>query len=295
MTYKEIIKKAIDLHVHVGPEVIPRKFNVPDLLKNQKRKIRGIGIKNHFFPSVYAPKEVRAGEPFIINSIVLNWYMGGFNPKAVQSVAEISNKPIIVWFPTLHTEGFLASQTYEIPKEWLDESVRDSIILRKTRDITPLRVTDVKGNIRPEVLSVLETIKEYDAILATGHLSWQESRVLVKAAKELYGIERIIVTHPIYQKINMPIMVQKELANMGAYIEQCYSMYTIDNIEMKNIAKQIQEVGAENCIMSSDVGQSFSLDPDRALADFAERLEKEGVLKQDIKIMLVDNPAKLTD
>ena len=193
MTYKDIIKQAIDLHVHIGPEIIPRKFDVSGLIKVQRRKIRGIGIKNHFFPSIYCSKKIETGDPFIINSVVLNWYLGGFNPKVIQSVAEISDKPIIVWFPTLHAEGFLASQKYEIPKEWIDESVRDSVVLRRTRDITPLWVVDVNGKVRQEASSVLETIKQCDAILATGHISWRDSRALVKVAREKFDIKRIII------------------------------------------------------------------------------------------------------
>ncbi|MBI2085208.1 MAG: hypothetical protein HYT71_01710 [Candidatus Aenigmarchaeota archaeon] len=50
-------------------------------------------------------------------------------------------------------------------------------------------------------------------------------------------------------KIGMPISVQKELAkNKGVYIEQCYSMYSIDKISMEKIAEQIKKIGAEKCI-----------------------------------------------
>jgi predicted metal-dependent phosphotriesterase family hydrolase len=91
----------------------------------------------------------------------------------------------------------------------------------------------------------------------------------------------------------MPIHVQKELADMGALIEQCYSMYSIDKIPISKIARQIKLLGAKNCILSSDVGQIFSKNPSEALADFMFLLEKEGITKQELRQMLVNNPIRL--
>src|SRR3989344_2007451 len=101
------------------------------------------------------------------------------------------------------------------------------------------------------------------------------------------------VLPPNYRKIDMPIEVQKELAGLGALMEQCISMYSIDKISIDKIAKQIREVGAKNCILSSDVGQTFSKSPSEALADFITLLEVEGITEDEIKIMLIHNPGRL--
>ena len=52
MNYREILGQTIDLHVHIGPEIIPRKFTLPKLLDYEKGKLKGVGVKNHFFPTV---------------------------------------------------------------------------------------------------------------------------------------------------------------------------------------------------------------------------------------------------
>lgn len=294
MNYKEILKQSIDLHVHIGPEIIPRKFTLPELLKYEKGKIKGIGIKNHFFPTIATGGVAcKDNKPFIINSVVLSRYVGGFNPDIIRASAELSERPIIVWFPTLHSKKFLQSQKNEIPSEWIDLKITKNLKPQLSKNIKALLLFNDKREMTKEVEDVLYAIKKYNAILATGHLSWEESRKLVKIAVKKFGIEKIIITHPIYQKIDMPIEIQKELVGLGALIEHCYSMYSMDKIPMGKIAKQIKEVGSKNCILSSDVGQVFSKSPSEALSDFIFLLEQEGVTEREIREMLIDNPAKL--
>ena len=52
MDYRKILQQAIDLHIHIGPEIIPRKFTLPELVDYEKGKLRGVGVKNHFFPTI---------------------------------------------------------------------------------------------------------------------------------------------------------------------------------------------------------------------------------------------------
>jgi|SRR3989344_1236667 len=293
MNYEGILKQAIDLHIHIGPEIIPRKFTLPELLEYEKGKLKGMGVKNHFFPTIAMNPRADDDLPLIVNSVVLNRYVGGFNADIVRASAELSDNPIIVWFPTLHAEKFLNSQEFEIPKEWVDPKMREKLKLRPAKEVKPLYIFDEKKQISQEVEAVLRTIKECNAILATGHLSSEEAYALVKFAIEKVGIKKVILTHPIYQKIDMPIAIQKELAGLGAFIEHCYSMYSIDEIPMQKIAQQIKEVGAENCILSSDVGQLFSKSPSEALADFILLLEKEGITEEEMKRMLIENPGGL--
>lgn len=83
------------------------------------------------------------------------------------------------------------------------------------------------------------------------------------------------------------------MARMGAFIEQCFSMYSIDRIPIKKITAQIKAVGAEKCILSSDVGQTFSKNPSAALLEFILLLENEGITEKEIEQMLVKNPRHL--
>lgn len=293
MEYQNILQQAIDLHIHIGPEIIPRKFDLPKLLKLEKGKLKGLGVKNHFFTTSSMTRTSKNTKgPFVVDSVVLNNYIGGFNPDIIYASAQLSPRPIIVWFPTLSAKNSLQNEQFEIPLEWIGNT---KITNRKASEIKGLSILNSNGKISREVKQILATIEQTGAILATGHISWQESRKLIDCAIKEFGIKKIIITHPIYQRIDMPIRIQKELANKGALIEQCYSMYSIDKIPIAKIANQIKAVGAKNCILTSDVGQPFSKNPSEALDEFITLLRKEGILEREIKQMIIITPNRLID
>lgn len=280
------IGNFIDLHVHVGPEPIPRKFTTRSIALEEKGKIAGLALKNHFFPTMPMIAAVEQSELLLVGSVVLNNAVGGLNPEIIRASAQLSPCPIIVWFPTISAQNFLNQSTYEIPSEWGGKNSRLS------STISGITVVD-DGKIIPEAKAVLQAIKENNCILATGHLSWQEAKLLVEEAVRM-GIKRIIVTHPIYQRIAMPLEVQQELAqNEGVYIEQCYSMYLIDGISISEIAMQIKAIGAEKCIITSDMGQVNSPPPSQAIKTFAELLKEKGITEQELRVMGEVNPRKL--
>lgn len=288
-TLKDIVRQAIDIHLHVGPEVIPRKYTVGKLINEQAGKIDGAVLKNHFYPTqpfINEIKETRGLELF--GGVVLNNSVGGLNPEAIYASSLLSDKPIIVWLPTINAENFLNKSAYEIAPEWVKDK---GLVAQKAKDVRPVKVTNGK-KLTKETIELLEMIRRYNAILATGHISWQESVLVVNEARKI-GIKKIVITHPIYQRINMPINVQKELAKKGCFIEQCYSMYAIDKIAIKKIAQQIKAVGSNSVILSSDVGQTFSPAPSVALRRFATLLIAEGINENELFTMMVTNPRKL--
>jgi|SRR3989338_918423 len=284
------VSEWIDLHVHIGPEILPRRFNVPQIVQQEREKIGGMALKNHCYPTMPLIKSAEVPDDLLlIGSVALNNYNGGINADAVYASAEISKYPLVVWFPTISARNFLKRSKYEIPPEWVGKN----FVSRASKDVRSICVMDDKGDLSAETCRVLEMIKEKGCILATGHISWKESKKLVEEAVKM-GIEKIIITHPIYQRINMPLEVQQELAkNNGVYMEQCYSMYSIDQIPMEKIAEQIRAIGSEKCIISSDVGQVGSPSPSEAMKVFAKLLLEQGLSEKDIEIMGRDNPRKL--
>ncbi len=284
------VSEWIDLHVHIGPEILPRRFNVQQIVRQEKGKIGGMALKNHCYPTMPLIKSAEVPDDLLlIGSVALNNYNGGLNADAIYASAEISKYPLIVWFPTISARNFLESSKYEIPPEWVGEN----FVSRASKDVPSISVLDTQENLSAETRRALEMIKEKGCILATGHISWKESKKLVEEAVKM-GIEKIIITHPIYQRINMPLEVQQELAkNNGVYIEQCYSMYSIDKISAEKIAEQVKAIGPEKCIISSDVGQISSPSPSEALGIFTKLLIDRGLSEKDTEIMGRDNPRKL--
>ncbi len=283
-TIRKLITNSFDLHVHIGPEIIPRKFNyIEDLALKEKGKLKGMALKNHFYstqPLISATRNTY--NLLFIGSVVLNNFQGGLNPEAIYANALLSELPTIVWLPTISAEQFLLESTYEIAPEWVQAK---NFKARLAKDIQPVIINE-------KIDDVLKAIKKNQAILATGHIKWQETVAVIEKAASL-GIKRMIVTHPIYQKINFPNQELVKLTKLGAMMEQCYSMYSIDKIPISKIAEQIKIVGAQYCILSSDVGQTFSPPPSEALFIFANSLLNQGISLSELEIMLVKNPNDL--
>ena len=284
---KKIVRNAYDLHVHVGPEIIPRKYTAQSFAEAECSNLAGAVLKNHFYPTA-AMSECRDAKGVeLFGSIVLNNSVGGMNGEAVYAASLVSRRPLIVWFPTINSEQFLKSNRYEIAPEWVKDK---DLKLKAAKDVKPVRVTK-NGKLLPETKQVIEMIAAVKGVLATGHISAAESMLVAQYARSLHV--PVIVTHPVYQHIDMTIPQQKALAAIGCYLEQSYSMYSMDNIAISKIAQQIKLVGPFSVILSSDVGQMFSPPPSQALAEFASLLMGEGIVLKDIETMLIKNPKKL--
>lgn len=284
---EDIIKQAIDLHVHIGPEIIPRKYTAQTLAEAERGKLGGAVLKNHFYPTaaMFDQQSIKGIE--LYGSIVLNNAVGGMNPEAVYAASLVSKKPLIVWFPTINAEQFLRTNKYEIASEWVEDK---SLKLKSAEETNPVKVTE-NSELLPETKQVIEMIAQVKGVLATGHIAAEESILVAKYARSLNV--PVVITHPIYQHINMTVEQQEELAKLGCYMEQPYSMYSMDRISIKDIAEQIKAVGSASVILSSDVGQTFSPSPSEALKQFAEKLMAEGITLNDIKQMMVINPSQL--
>jgi len=105
---------------------------------------------------------------------------------------------------------------------------------------------------------------------------------------------KVIITHPNQKDIAMPLRTQKDLAKKGAYIEHCYVMYldrdNKDDYPLDEMADKINEVGADQCILSSDAGQMGNPCPSESLKEFVKLLLKEGITKSQFEKMLIKNP-----
>ncbi len=284
------VRKFIDLHVHIGPEPIPRKFTLQSLLAEESGKIAGFALKNHFYPTPPIVRTVEVPDSVdVIGSIVLNNYVGGLNPEAIRAAAELSEKPIIVWFPTINARNFLMKSEYEVRPEWSEGRT----IPRLSKDVKCVNVCTGK-KLSGAAKTVLAAIADNGCTLATGHLSCSETELLVEEAIDL-GIERIILTHPLYPLIDMPIDLQRRLTKAkGIYVEHSYSMYLIDGISIGKIAESIIRVGPSKCILTSDMGQVGNPSPSVALADFSRLLLGEGISSSAIRLMGITNPRFLS-
>lgn len=267
---------VIDVHVHCGPDVVPRSIDALDVAAlAAKRGLRGVVLKNHYEPTASLAYFARKMNPGLqtFGGIDLNRAVGGVNPAAVERMTRVEGgRGIVVWMPTFDAEN----------------EVRRSGVTR------PFVSVAKNGRLLPEVIEVLDLIAKNKLVLATGHSSPAEVQLLIEEARRR-GIDRIIVTHPMILPVEMNTDQMKKAAASGAYLEFVYSalLGPTATLTIGDYARAIRAVGIERSILSSDLGQAGNSLPPDGLEAFFAALRKEGFTVAEIERMAKANPAHL--
>lgn len=269
------VEGAIDLHVHSAPDSVPRALTAIETAQIARRHgLRAVLYKSHFFETASLAYLVSQVVPEVgaYGGIALNRSVGGFNVAAVERMAAMTGgHGRVVWMPTVDAaQGPFAA------------SVRAA-------DILPV---SANGELRPEVLAVLESIAALDLALATGHSSPEDSLLLVRAARDL-GIDRIVITHPLGD-LSPSESIQRELIALGALLEYPFGMIApIGATSVDELVARIRAVGAEHVVLSTDLGQPGNPVPAVGFANGVQRLLDAGVTEREIDLMIRRNPARL--
>ena len=286
----EAIRGAYDLQVHVAPDVIGRRTDDLDLAREfLARGLRGFVLKSHYLPTAERAKVVSKAVPGIaaFGALTLNHAIGGLNPVAVEIAGRSGCK--IVWMPTVdaqnETAGLPGGHTEKLP--FWAKIQRELAAL----GISPPSITvlDSRGEISSETRTCIELIAKHDTILATGHLGRHEIFPLVKAASAA-KVKKILVTHAEFPSQNLTPQEQLELANMGAFIEHCFTTMHTDKAPWSVAFEGIRAVGPDRCILSTDLGQTTNPPVAEGFAMFAQKLLDAGFSSPEIQRMAVANP-----
>jgi hypothetical protein len=267
---------VIDIHVHTAPDSVPRSIDAIDLAKlAASRGMRAIVLKNHFEPTASVAYLVQKVVPEIqvFGGIDLNLSVGGMNPGAVEKMAlTTGHLGKLVWMATYDTRAqVMASGEHR-----------------------PFVAVSQDGQLLPETKAVIATIVRYDLVMATGHNSPEDDLLLLREGKA-EGVKQMVVTHAMLAPTSMTIPQMREAAKIGAYIEFVYNglIGKSKQFDFADYAKAIRAVGAEHCILSSDMGQVGNpLHPDGLVMLF-DGLKKQGITQGQIDQMSKVNPARL--
>jgi hypothetical protein len=136
-------------------------------------------------------------------------------------------------------------------------------------------------------------------VLASGHISPAETFALVEKAKAK-GISRIVITHPAVVEIlkhGLTLEDLRQLVKMGAFIEHTYVTFLPNELrhDPKNLLEVVKTVGAEHCILSTDLGQYGNPPVGEGMRMFITLLLQNGITGYEIELMVKSNPAKLLD
>ncbi len=292
------MKGCYDLHLHVGPEAIPRRYDAISAGEALCREgMGGAVLKSHYYSTVpFVQMAWERGLSNVWGAVVLNHYVGGLNPFAVRGSLgmKAGGEELlrIVWMPTVHAEAHLKVQRghggrYDVPPEWTGGQVTGTPV----DQVPPINVTDPE--LLPALKEILRIISGEGLILATGHLSKEEVFFLVPLARSM-GVEKIILTHPAYETTRLSVEEIKGLTALGGvYAEQSYALMPIDNLTPGEVAAYIRGVGPECTILSTDLGQKGRISSGEGMELFLSLMTKEGIPAADLETMAITNPAKL--
>jgi hypothetical protein len=276
---QDLLKGAIDMHVHVNPDTKERIFDSYEAAQQAKDcGMSAVVIKAH--DTITADIASTANKVIegvtLYGGITLNQSIGGFNPETVEKALGRGAK--IVWFPTSSSASHWKSRN----KPYADKLsiFKDGI--------------DNPGEILTEVIEICKLIANADAILATGHMCYTEVMALLDVANKV-GVKKFLVNHPQNRSVGMGPKEQKEAAERGAYMEQCFNFVTphLPLIKPDDFVEAIRAVGPEKCVMATDMGQIDNFYPAEGLRVFIRMMQERGISDEDIRMMISKNPRKL--
>ena len=286
---------AYDLQVHVGPDVIGRRIDDIDCAKEfLAHGMKGFVLKSHYIQTGERAQVVTKAVPGsrVFGAVTLNHSVGGLNPVAVEIAGRSGCK--IVWMPTVdaqnETAGRLDGGSEKLPfwakiqRELAAEGISPP----------PLTVIDGAGALVEPARRCLERIAKHDMILATGHLGRREIFALVRAAREM-SMKKVVVTHAEFPSQSLTGDEQKELGDLGAFIEHCFTTTYTNKAPWALTFENIRKSGVSRTVLSTDLGQTINPPVADGFAMFAQRLLDAAFSIDEVRTMMVDNPTRLLE
>ncbi len=300
----DVMKGAISYHDHYGwergggvEESCRTDYHAIDLARSAKEYgFRGVVLRNLYFTSAADAELVERIVPDIelFGGMFLNAEIGGINAYAVDTLMTYAKGLKFVC-------GATDSCANNARKAGISE---DEIYAHPMRYITPF---ERDGSVKKEMIEILENIARHDIIYETGSLTPEENIKMVRAARDA-GCKKIVVTHPTPYFCGMTMEQAKQCIDMGAYIEFTWMFYSHamtymarkynqpttgpDAVRVEWIGDafdQIRELGAEHCILSTDLGTVEHPYPVEGLRQFIFCLMDIGMSREEIELMIKTN------
>lgn len=269
---ERLMQGAIDFHVHAAPDPYhERRLDALELARQAKDAgMRAVVAKNHQFGTAPLALMVNKVVPgfTLVGSLTLNREVGGLSPEVVRAAAKAGAR--VVWMPTT-----------------------SSMINAKGKPGIP--VIDREKKLLPDVLTILEIIRDNSMVLGTGHVLGDEIYALVSAAKEM-GV-KVTITHPLTKGFGYQCTLeeQRKLVSMGAFIEHCFvaCMPVLGGLDPRIMVEHVKAVGADHCILSSDFGQLTNPSPPEGFRMMIAVMLEFGLSEAEIEMLVKKNVERI--
>jgi hypothetical protein len=288
MKTETLLKGTYDLHVHAIPDVVARAQSLPQLAKAAAQVgMAGMLIKDHTASTAgrcFTMNEMSSGVIRFFSALALNPPVGGLNPCTVESA--LREGADIIYFPTYGAKNHIAI--------WGAGRPPTAFPLPKP-NYSGISILDENGNLREECETILHLIAGHDAVMATGHISPEESLALIKLARD-FGVRKMLVTHVSEPVTSMSLEQQKEAVQLGAFLEHCFFAVTEScpgSVSLDQIGEQIRFMGVDHIILTSDFGQVSNGPPVEGFCFYLGKMRELGFSDEELRVMIHDNPKQL--
>lgn len=284
----EVLKGAVDLHVHPGPSPFPRRLTLMDAATQAAEAGFGaIMVKSHhhsMVTDVIAVEQAVGGLPLpVYSGIPLNSTVGGLNVHAVEMTLALGGRA--VWFPTIS-----AAQHMCLHEEL---NFPDPVIAMRPPD--EVAVLDDHGKLLPAAQEILELIRSHEAILMAGHSDARTVDALIAGARAA-GVERIVVNHPNFV-VGADLDIVAAWASQGVIMEHSLCMYDershLCQATLDDLLAYLSAAGPDRTILGSDLGQGGNPFPVESYRLIVGRLLERGVSADDLHAICALNGAQL--
>jgi hypothetical protein len=285
---RDLIDGVIDMHLHAAPCLLDRPFSEFDIAA-QARDVgyRGLVLKSIFSPNADRVELLRRLLPGIelFGSIVLNHTVGGVNPEALRGAIGFGVK--VVWLPTVHAAHHIRHfRTPSYP--WQTQRGLEP------RSVPPLSLLDSGGGLTPDAAEILALCRDADLVLGTGHVGLDEVMAVLREARRI-GYEKVVITHVGWHATDWAIADMKRMLDLGCTFEFCVNplMPNRQQASPRDFAERIRAVGAQHCIVATDLGQHDNAHPIEGFRMWLRILKTLGFGETELDLMSRRNPAAL--
>ncbi|MGL5434200.1 MAG: DUF6282 family protein [Lachnospiraceae bacterium] len=269
---KVLLQGVIDMHVHSNPDIRHRAYDDFELMEAAIRVgARAIVIKTHqgttmdraYLCNRHNELVHKGDNNFtMFGSVTLNRQVGGINPAAVESGLKLGAK--VIWLPTQSARNHMV-QNNQDPASCVD-------VIRDGRPV-------------PELSDIFRLVNDFDAVLATAHLSPDECFRIIEAARDA-GVRKLVVTHPEWWLVGMKLEDQVRIVkDYGVILEHCFAQPVgggnyKSNMEMN--LEAIQACGYKHVMVCTDGGQVENPNWEIALEQYMTYLLEHGIPMEQV-------------
>jgi hypothetical protein len=282
----DILTNGIDCHVHGGSDPLERILLEDDIAMDYTDLgVRTMVVKTWYSPSASrnalvqkavdryaAERGLRATQ--CLGGITLNYSAGGFNPEAVKKCLAFPGMKY-VWMPMV-------------------DSYHHRRVVYDDWSGFGLNFLDEHGKVIPQVQEILRIAADNDLIIGSGHYPYVDTAALFDEAIRL-GVKGMEVIHPAHMHSKHTIAQMKEQAARGAKLMLSglgTMAFPLHESGPLYAARVVKEVGPENVVYGSDLGQLQNFPHSDGARWMVKMLLAYGCTKEELYKVFQVTPAR---